>query len=607
MKTKTNLVVAGLLLAATSSAWAEVHYVDANGTNATPPYTNWATAARTIQQAVDAAVGGDEIVVTNGTYATGAGVVYGSQTNRAAVDKPLVLRSVNGPQATIIDGGSGVQCVYLTNGAALFGFTLTNGARGVYCDSASGVLSNCVLTGNSAYAAGGAWGGTLINCTLTGNLVLGFGAGCGGGAESCTLNNCTLTGNSASYGGGGAESCTLNNCALTGNSGNQGDGGGADSSTLNNCTLTGNSAGGASSCTLNNCILYYNTSVGAYANYNESSMLNYCCTTPLPGSGIGNISADPQLADPAHLSAGSPCRGAGSPAYASGTDIDGQPWANPPSIGYDEFYAGAMNGPLSVAILADYTNVATGFPLSFTAQILGHASASLWDFGDGTVVSNRPYTSHAWMATGDYPVILRAYNDTNPGGVAASVTVHIVEGLHYVAASSANPVAPYTSWATAATNIQDAVDAAPPGATVFVTNGIYAPVTVNTPLTLQSVNGPGVTVIDGGGTNQCLYLTNDAVLVGFTLTNGVGGVYCESTSAVLSNRVLTGNSSDWGGGAYGGTLNNCTLTGNAAYYGGGAESCTLNNCTLTGNSAQEYYDYPGQGGGLTPPRSTTAP
>ena len=108
-----------------------------------------------------------------------------------------------------------------------------------------------------------------------------------------------------------------------------------------------------------------------------------------------------------------------------------------PRLAATSFTRVRLNGPLSVAILADYTNVVPGFAVSFTARILGHASASIWDFGDGTVVSNRPYASHAWTATGDYPVILRAYNDTYPGGVAASVTVHVMaQPVHYVALSS---------------------------------------------------------------------------------------------------------------------------------------------------------------------------
>src|SRR5215207_5962233 len=121
MKTTVKPFVAALLLATVGCALADVHYVDVNSTNATPPYANWATAATNIQDAVDAAVAGDEIVVTNGIYATGRGQ-FG---NRVDVAKPLSLRSVNGPQFTIIYGG-GVRCVYLTTGASLSGFTLTN-------------------------------------------------------------------------------------------------------------------------------------------------------------------------------------------------------------------------------------------------------------------------------------------------------------------------------------------------------------------------------------------------------------------------------------------------------------------------------------------------
>src|SRR5437588_11701833 len=86
------------------SALAGVHYVDVNSTNATPPYTNWSTAASNIQDAVDAAVAGDEVVVSNGTYSP------------LVVRKSLSIRSVNGPGAATIDGGGGTRCVLLADG-----------------------------------------------------------------------------------------------------------------------------------------------------------------------------------------------------------------------------------------------------------------------------------------------------------------------------------------------------------------------------------------------------------------------------------------------------------------------------------------------------------
>src|SRR5260370_39444280 len=94
-----RLFAVGMLLAISGSGLAAVRYVDINSASPTPPYTNWATAAVVIQNAVDAAVAGDEVVVTNGIYATGGRAEVGdSTTNRVAVDKPLRLRSINGPQ-----------------------------------------------------------------------------------------------------------------------------------------------------------------------------------------------------------------------------------------------------------------------------------------------------------------------------------------------------------------------------------------------------------------------------------------------------------------------------------------------------------------------------
>jgi hypothetical protein len=691
-----------LLALLTLNASAAVLYVDVNATNPVPPYTNWSTAAREIQSAVDASVTGDTVLVSNGTYKTGGRVAQSSTlTNRVLVERPVTLQSVNGPEFTVIEGyqtpqwgngASAIRCVSLADDARLCGFTVTKGATlaigtgypdeeggGVRCLGLGSVVSNCVITGNGAYQygggvyggtvidcllaangtpfgggayssvltrctlrgnsgtdGGGANGGTLDRCTLIGNscsedggaaygatltdcVLIGNAASHrGGGARYCALTNCTLTGNTAGYGGGARDS-TLVNCVLAGNSSYQG--GGADKSGLNNCTLTGNSAsygGGGADCTLNNSIIYLNTATVADSNYAGGS-LNYCCTTPQPAAGTGNISSDPQLASASHLSAASPCRRAGSPLYAAGRDIDGEPWAPSPSIGCDEYHNGSVTGALSVIIVPSFTNVAVGFVVDFTAMIAGRTAASVWNFGDSLVVSNQPYATYAWDSPGQYVVTLTAYNESNPAGISTTVTVRVATfPVHYVAADSPTPLPPYTDLATAAKDIQSAVDVAGPGSLVLVSNGVYATggrvisggitnrVAIDRSIAVRSVNGPGLTVIrgnqtsgtsPGGGGVRCAYLTNGASLSGFTLTGGDalqdgGGVWCESASAAVSNCVISGNSSgSGGGGAYRGTLDDCALTDNTAASGGGASGATLHNCTLTGNLAS------GAGGG----------
>ena len=679
--------------------------IDAAGAGDLVLVTNgvYATGGRVVSGALTNRVAVDKAITVQSVNGPEETIIRGFQ-----------ILGNNAVRCVYLADGAILSGFTLTNGATQTSgdFVTQTYGGGIWCQSINASVSNCVITKNTAqYYGGGGYSGTFVNCTFIGNYGGNGGGGTiygsltncllvnnsaytwGGGAYHAELDNCTLIGNSASN-GGGAGACNLNRCTLLTNSASTG--GGAWASTLNGCKLSGNSAstgGGASSCTLNSCALTANwagTGGGAYncplnnctlmanfatssgggvsggslwnsivfynsaptgSNYTATSSLSSCCTVPLPGSGSNNINAEPKLADTAHLSMNSPCRGAGSGMATSGTDIDGESWASPPSIGCDEYHPGAIDGALEVSIQTPYTTVPAGFVLTCTGVITGHAGSHYWDFGDGTIVSNLLFASHAWTLPGNYPLVLKVFNETYPDGIETTVAVSVVENSGYhVALTSTNPLSPYLSWATAATNIQDAIDAAVPGATVLVSNGVYQTggrvvsgaltnrVAVDKAVTVQSVNGPTVTFIQGyqvpGTTNgssavRCVYLTSGAALIGFTLTNGAtlttgvtsgGGIWCSSTNSVVSNCVLIGNSAySAGGGAWSGTLNNCSvvgnsvlapgtypgpsaggpsgagacasrlnnciLVGNLGFLGGGAHSGTLNNCTIVSNRA----------------------
>ncbi len=225
---------------------------------------------------------------------------------------------------------------------------------------------------------------------------------------------------------------------------------------------------------------------------------------------------------------------------------------------------------------------------------------------------------------------LISVSGTNLAGSASSDSVTItrtiahggVSLIHYVSPDGGN-LWPFTNWVTAATVIQDAIDAASSGDRVLVTNGVYSSggaevssvsnrVALINAVMLQSVNGPDVTLIVGAAdpvsTNgpaavRCAYVTTNAVLDGFTLTNGhtrasgeglegFGGGVVLDGGGLVANCTIIGNAGYRGGGAFcaeGGTLNYCTLDNNtAARMGAGAflsGGGTLNHCTLINNSA----------------------
>ena len=583
---------------------ATTFYVSPSGSNIVP-YADWTTAATNIQDAVNAASAGDTVLVTNGLYSSGGKVMAGDLVNRVALDKALTVQSVNGPWNTVIQGlgpigTTAVRCAWLADGASLVGFTLRSGATrgspqdavtlqsggGVWCSSSSNtIIANCIISSNAASVGGGAYQGTFHNC--------GF------------LTNAANSQGSAVY------NAILNSCTIIGNLG-----------ALN----------AVSACKLTNCIAYFNS----VPNYSGSTP-SYCCTTPA-GPGIGNITSDPQLlGDQLHLSSTSSCRGAGiSRTY--GTDIDGQQWASPPSIGCDQF------APEPVVRVQPNPFTAPQFVIN--SLVVGQPPFGYWWLKDGSTVDDGPYFSgsHTSSLTGSLlnPQQAGAYQlvASNSDGTTISAVVQI--GIHYVNATNSTPLAPYTNWNTAATIIQDAIDAAAVGQAVVVTNGVYSSggkvmsgdltnrIAVDKALFVTSVNGPAVTVIQGArdpATNgpaaiRCAWLTNGAVLSGFRLQGGAtraattspdtqqygGGVYGASTNALVVNCIIASNSAaSSAGGAGSVTLSNCVVIGNMVGparktivgLGGGVAVCNVYSSILEGNSCNGSLGFPAAGGGAT--------
>jgi hypothetical protein len=519
--------------------------VDLNSTNPVSPFADWSTAATNIQDAIDASSDGDQIWVTNGIYQTGGRVMAGDLTNRVALNKAVTVQSVNGPWVTTIQGAgatnglAAVRCAWLTNNATLIGFTLKWGATrlnnddtgnggGVWCASSNAIVANCLIVSNAAYQYGG-------------------------GIYRGTLNNCLLRGNSGALTGSAAYRANLNSCTVVSNG------------YLANVAV--------SVSRLTNCIVYYNP-----GGNSSGSTFSYCCTTP-GASGAGNFTSAPQLfADGVQLASTSPCIGAGT-NVTTGTDIFGNAWANPPSVGCAE----ATGAPLVTKSQIQLTSDPVGFTVGNSA-IAGQPPFTCWWLKDGaplqdnghfssTQTTNLVATGVSLADAGYYQLVV-----SNTFGVVTSAVAQLV--IHCVDIAGTNPIAPYSTWATAATNIQDAITASVAGDIVLVTNGLYATggksmdgvitnrVSVDKAIIVQSVNGPTITIIqgtwdptstNGPGAVRCAWLTNNATLSGFTIRGGAtrsvtssinqsmngGGVWGTSNNATVYNCIVATNSASY--------------------------------------------------------------
>ena len=308
-------ILAGM--AAASSVQAQTnHYVDLNSTSAVPPYLSWATAATNIQDAVDVAADGATVWVANGVYRSGGAAGYpagGLVSNRVAIYKPITVRaSSDDPRDTVIEGHGPlaepgrpipVRGVYMVNGSALVGFTVTNGytredvpgppedeyGGGICAQGRDAVISNCVIVGNHAEGVGGGvYGGTLRNCVIVGNESHGDD---GGGAYDSFLVDCLVLENEANERGGGAADCTASNCTFDANSGGAG-GGGINGGEATACTFVNNATegrgGAARDALLSRCDLFNNSAPGQGGGAAESVLKNCRLVNNVSFGGVGS-------------------------------------------------------------------------------------------------------------------------------------------------------------------------------------------------------------------------------------------------------------------------------------------------------------------------------
>jgi hypothetical protein len=267
MKTLLSLLLSFALFI--SSGMAATLYVAETGNDGNNGST-WALAKRTIQGAVNAAIatGCDVILVSNGIYTATVDPVVN-------IKKSVDIRSVNGPDVTIIDGQNSRRCVSVTPTVAgdpicLSGFTIRNGnavnGAGVYREYYRDLyLSNCVIHANnsSRYGGGihklGSFSQMFVtDCIISNNQAGEYGAGVSSThAGHLFMYNCKIVNNESTLGGGGVYGISntnylgtifeLNGCRIANNSCHSGSGGGihtigdeATTGVVNNCIVEQN-------------------------------------------------------------------------------------------------------------------------------------------------------------------------------------------------------------------------------------------------------------------------------------------------------------------------------------------------------------------------------
>jgi len=169
--------------------------------------------------------------------------------------------------------------------------------------------------------------------------------------------------------------------------------------------------------------------------------------------------------------------------------------------------------------------------------------------------------------------------------------------------------------------IQEAINASlASGCTITVGPGTYNEnlKLYHKSITIRSLNGPGPTIIDGGGTDIGVAFwyteSSGSVLDGFTIRHATNGIYCYLTTPQITNCIVTENAATNGGAGIYCYTASPTVTdtiissnSNSGFLGGGGilsrqnSSPTIKNCTIRNNEATSSSS----GGGINCRDSST--
>ena len=404
----------------------------------------------------------------------------------------------------------------------------------------------------------------------------------------------------------------------------------------NSVDLTGATVAGgvrmAAAGTVQNCILWNNRNGNSERNAvgtGTGTWNNNVAAEYLSLSGSGNLAAPAVMFQEGtwQLPAGSPVAGlglfegwmadatdlAGAPRTRDGTVVDPGAFAyQPPDLG------------VSVSATDDVLLAKDELLTVLTADVEGDADGLTyrWTRGESDAVLGTERTLAVDLT--DLGTTRYFVRVTNAAGLEADgfIDLKVYPSKVYVRQVNPGAMPPFASYATAATNLHEAVVAAENGSEVIVDDGSYrldSTLRVVNSIPIRSVNGPERTTIWSSTKFRVIeYAASGCTFSGFTVTNGWvskaqydvngvgGGNIFVSNGAIVDNCVIAYGSGErqaggLGVGVYNAKLRNSRIFGHSVKGGvvesagmsqiidgvglcvAGADS-VVSNCQITGNA-----------------------